>query len=170
MQRTMLLPLSNGTTVYVRPIRAQDKSLLVEGLRRLSPQASFQRFLSPKVSFSLRELRYLTEVDQRDHIAYVAVDVADHSRLIAVARLVRTDEDTAEMALVVGDTWQGLGLGRALSAKLAEAAREQGITRISGTMLAGNRPALRLMKGFGTHIDHDSMSHGVREVVTRLAA
>jgi len=37
-------------------------------------------------------------------------------------------------------------------------------------MLAGNRQALRLMKGFGTHIDRDEMSHGVREVVTRLAA
>ena len=37
-------------------------------------------------------------------------------------------------------------------------------------MLAGNRPALRLMHGFGTHVDRDAMSHGVREVVTRLAA
>jgi hypothetical protein len=26
------------------------------------------------------------------------------------------------------------------------------------------------MHGFGTHVDRDTMSHGVREVVTRLAA
>ena len=80
----------------------------------------------------------------------MAVDVADRSRLIAVARCVRTDPETAEMAIVVGDPWQGLGLGRALSAQLAQAARAVGIKRISGTMLADNRPALRLMKGFGT--------------------
>jgi acetyltransferase len=166
----MLLPLPNGTTVYVRPIRAEDKPLLAAGLRKLSPQAAFQRFLSPKVSFTAAELRYLTEVDGRDHIAFVAVDVADQSRLVAVVRCVRTDPETAEMAIVVGDPWQGLGLGRALSAHLAQAARAVGIKRISGTMLAGNRPALRLMQGFGTQVDHDAMSHGVREVVTRLAA
>ena len=37
-------------------------------------------------------------------------------------------------------------------------------------MLADNRPALRLMKGVGTGFEHDELSHGVREVVTRLAA
>ena len=170
IMQLMLLPLPDGTTVLVRPIRAEDKPLLVEGLRRLSPETSFRRFLSPKVSFTAAELRYLTEVDGRDHIAFVAVDVADRSRLIAVARIVRTDPETAEMAIVVGDPWQGLGLGRALSSHLARAARDVGIQRISGTMLAGNRPALRLMQGFGTHVDRDTMSHGVREVITRLAA
>ncbi len=166
MQR-MLLTLRDGTTVFVRPIAPEDKPLLVEGLRRLSPETSFRRFLSPKVSFSAAELRYLTEVDGHDHIAYVALQ---GDTLVAVARLVRTDAETAEMAIVVGDPWQGLGLGRQLSALLADRARQQGIRRISGTMLAGNRQALRLMKGFGTHIDHDEMSHGIREVVTRLAA
>ena len=138
-----------------------------EGLRQLSPETAFRRFLTPKVSFSAAELRYLTEVDQRDHIAYVALQ---GDALVAVARCVRTDDDTADLAIVVGDPWQGLGLGRQLAALLAERAREQGITQIAGTMLAGNRAALRLMRGFGTHVERDVMSHGVREVVTRLAA
>jgi RimJ/RimL family protein N-acetyltransferase len=166
----MLLTLNTGTTVLVRPISPEDKPLLVDGLRRLSPETAFRRFLSPKVSFSAAELRYLTEVDGHDHIALVAVDAADPDVLIAVARCVRTDADTAEMAIVVGDPWQGLGLGRQLARLLADAAAAEGVTRISGTMLADNRPALRLMKGFGGVFDHDEMSHGVREVVTRLAA
>ena len=65
---------------------------------------------------------------------------------------------------------KGLGLGRQLAALIAERAREQGITKIAGTMLAGNKAAFRLMRGFGTQMDRDVMSHGVREVVTRLAA
>jgi acetyltransferase len=166
MQR-MLLTLPDGTTAFVRPIAPEDKPLLVDGLRRLSPESSFRRFLSPKVSFSAAELRYLTEVDGRDHIAYVAfVD----GRFAAVARAVRTESDTAEMALTVGDPWQGRGLGRTLAALLAERMREQGVTKIAGTMLAGNTAAFRLMRGFGTQLDRDVMSHGVREVVTRLAA
>ncbi len=169
MQR-MLLTLPTGATVLVRPITPEDKPLLVDGLRRLSPETAFRRFLSPKVSFSAAELRYLTEVDGHDHIALVAVDAADPNVLIAVARSVRTDADTAEMAIVVGDPWQGLGLGRRLARLLADAAAAEGVKRISGTMLADNRPALRLMKGFGSGFDHDEISHGVREVVTRLAA
>ena len=78
MQR-MLLTLLDGSTVFVRPISPEDKPLLAEGLRQLSPETAFRRFLSPKVSFSAAELRYLTEVDQRDHIAYVALQ-GEHAR------------------------------------------------------------------------------------------
>jgi acetyltransferase len=163
----MLLTLADGTTVTVRPIMPEDKPRLVAGLRSLSPESAYRRFLSPKVSFSAAELVYLTEVDQRDHIALVALidDV-----LVAVARCVRVDAETADIAIVVGDPWQGLGLGRALGGLVAEKARAQGVKRIAGTMLAGNGPAFHLMRGFGTHIDHDEIAHGVREVGTRLAA
>ena len=153
--------------LLVRPITPEDKPLLVAGLRALSPESAMKRFLSPKVSFSAAELRYLTEVDQRDHIAYVALE---GDALVAVARCVRTEADVADVAVVVGDPWQGQGLGRRLLSLLAERAAEQGITRFAGTMLADNRQALRLMQGFGGPVEHDAISHGVREVVTRLAA
>jgi RimJ/RimL family protein N-acetyltransferase len=166
MQR-MLLTLLDGTTVFIRPIAPEDKALLVCGLRNLSPETAYRRFLSPKVSFSAAELKYLTEVDGHDHIAYVAVD---GDTLIGVGRVVRVSEDTADMAIVVGDPWQGLGLGRYLVKLLTEKAAAAGVTRIAGTMLADNKPAFRLMKRVGTGFEHDELSHGVREVVTRLAA
>ena len=37
-------------------------------------------------------------------------------------------------------------------------------------MLADNRQALRIMKGVGTGFEVDTIDHGVREIVTRLAA
>jgi RimJ/RimL family protein N-acetyltransferase len=166
MQR-MLLTLLDGTTVFIRPIAPEDKALLVSGLRHLSAETAYRRFLSPKVSFSDAELKYLTEVDGHDHIAYVAVD---GDTLIGVGRVVRVSEDTADMAIVVGDPWQGLGLGRYLVKLLTEKAAAAGVTRIAGTMLADNKPAFRLMKRVGTGFEHDELSHGVREVVTRLAA
>lgn len=164
----MLLTLPDGTRIRVRPIAPEDKPLLVEGLRRLSPEAAFRRFMSPKVSFSAAELRYLTEVDGRDHIALVAVDADAPSHLIAVGRCVRLAADTAEIALVVGDPWQGMGLGRWLADELARRARAVGVTRISGTMLAGNRPAFRIMRGFSWPFEADVLAGGVREVVARL--
>jgi acetyltransferase len=167
---TMFLALPDGTPVLVRPIDAGDKALLSAGLRQLSLDTAFKRFLSPKASFSAAELRYLTEVDGHDHIALVAVDARDPAQLIAVARCVRTEPgDSAELALVVGDPWQGLGLGRRLADELALLAGREGIRRFTGTMLAYNRPAYRLMRGFGTGFEAGPISDGTREVVTRLA-
>jgi GNAT superfamily N-acetyltransferase len=160
----MLLTLPDATTVLIRPIAPEDKPLLSAGLRRLSPESAMRRFLSPKVSFSAAELRYLTEVDQVDHIALVAVD-AISGGLVAVARSVRVSPDTAEVALVVGDPWQGMGLGRRLLELLAERA---GVQRFSGTMLATNRGAVRLMRGFGTHVDRDVIESGMREMVVQV--
>jgi acetyltransferase len=164
----MRLTLPDGTRLCVREITPEDKPLLVDGLRRLSQRSAFQRFMSPKVSFSQAELRYLTEVDQRDHIALVAVDADHPSRLIAVARCVRVAPGTAEIAVVVGDPWQNLGLGRRLADEVARRARAVGVDRIAGTMLADNRAAFRLMRGFGWPFEHDELSGGVREVVAVL--
>src|SRR4051812_11514022 len=166
----MLLTLLDGTTLFVRPIAAEDKPLLVDGLRRISLETAMRRFLSPKRRFSEAELRYLTEVDQHDHIALVAVDAREPSCLIAVARSVRTAPDTAELAVVVGDPWQGLGLGRRLVRLVTDAAAREGVTQIAGTMLADNAIALRLVKGIHAPLDRNAVSQGVREVVTRLAA
>jgi acetyltransferase len=159
----MLLTLLDGTDVRVRPISPEDKLLLASGLKLLSPETAFRRFLSPKTSFSAAELRYLTEVDQIDHVALVAVH-AQWGGLIAVARSVRTGPDLAELAIVVGDPWQRLGLGRQLLDLVAERAN---VSRFSGTMLATNRGAVKLMRGFGSHVDRDVIDGGVREIVVR---
>ena len=132
----MLLTLLDGTTVFVRPISPEDKPLLAEGLRQLSPETAFRRFLSPKVSFSAAELRYLTEVDQRDHIAYVALQ-GEHARR---GRPLRAHATTTPPTWRSSSATRGRASGSAASwsALLAERAREQGVTQIAGTMLAGN--------------------------------
>ena len=163
----MFIRASDGTQLYIRHIKPGDKDMLAAAWLRLSPRSQYRRFLAPKPVLTKSDLRYLTEVDGHDHIAYVAVT---GPTLVAVGRVVRTAPDTADMAIVVGDPWQGLGLGRHLAKLLADAAAAEGVTRIAGTMLADNRPAFRLMKRVGTDFEHDELSHGVREIVTRLAA
>src|SRR5919106_5538278 len=127
----MVLELERGARVLVRPIRPGDKEKLVNGLRQLSEESIRKRFLAAKPRFTAAELRYLTEVDGVNHIALVAVLEADPDQLVAVARCVRLPDrpETAEMAIVVGDPWQGQGLGRALTRALADAAVAVGIRR-----------------------------------------
>ena len=143
----MLLTLLDGTTVLDPADRPEDKPLLVAGLRALSPETAMRRFLSPKVSLQ----RGRAALPDRGRPATTTSRCRRRGRpgCVAVARCVRTAPDTADLAIVVGDPWQGLGLGRRLLRLLADAAAAEGVTRFAGTMLADNRPALRLMKGFG---------------------
>jgi len=159
--------------VLIRPIRPDDKGLLADGLRRLSPQSAQRRFLTPKRSFSRTELRYLTEVDGRDHVALVVEYPADpNRRLIAVARFVRLHDDpeAAEVAFTVADDWQGRRLGSLLGEKLAAEARLLGVRRFTATMASDNAPAQRLMAKLTKHLERQHVGGGVDELVLDLAA
>ena len=142
----VLVHLDNGADVDIRPIRPDDKALLAEGMRHLSERSAYQRFLGPKHALTARELRYLTEVDFRDHVAFVAVCVDDPDVLVGVGRWVRleSDREVAEIAFVVADDLQRRGLGTALAEALADAARERGVKRFVATMLPDNLAAHRL--------------------------
>lgn len=159
--------------MLLRPIRADDKRMLADGLRRLSPESVQRRFLTPKRSFSRAELRYLTEVDGRDHVALVAEDPADPARrLIAVGRFVRLrdDPEAAEVAITVADDFQGRGLGSILGEHLAHSARNRGIRRFTATMSSQNVPAHRLMAKLTKHLQQQHVGGGVDELVLDLAA
>jgi RimJ/RimL family protein N-acetyltransferase len=168
----VVFELDRGTRVLIRPIEGGDKERLANGLRQLSEESIRRRFLAAKPRFTTAELRYLTEVDGVNHIALVAVLEEDPDQLVAVARCVRLPDrpGTAEMAIVVGDPWQGQGLGRELVQRLADAAAAAGVRRFAATMLGDNEPARRLMRTFSRRLEEGRGAGGLREVVVELAA
>jgi GNAT superfamily N-acetyltransferase len=122
--------LDDGTRVLIRPIRAGDKRLLQEGIQRLSPQSRYLRFLHYLERLTAAELRYLTEIDYRDHFAWVAISLDQPDQIgLGVARYIRdkTRPTQAEAAVAVIDDYQGRGLGRLLLTRLADSARENGV-------------------------------------------
>src|SRR5215208_6631480 len=169
----MYARLSDNTLLFLREIRADDKERLLEGLHALSEESRRQRFLGPKPSLSAAELRYLTEVDGHDHYAIVAVPDdgpdADHERIVAVARFVRLADDpqAAEAAIVVCDELQGKGLGGLLARRLSDAARDRGIERLTASISAENRPALKLMRKIDERLQ-GTIGSSVTDVVARL--
>ncbi len=168
----MLHTLHDGTRIHLRPIEAGDKARLTAALGRLSQETIRRRFLAAKPSFSTSELRYLTEVDGRNHLALAAVLADDPEALVGVARCVRLPDapETAEFAIVVGDPFQGRGLGTLLARELARTARAAGIRRFAATMLGDNEAARRLMRTFSLRLEEARVSGGLREVVVELAA
>jgi RimJ/RimL family protein N-acetyltransferase len=143
-----IIALPSGRRVGIRPIRADDGPPLQAGYDRLSPQTKYRRFLAVKPRLTEADLAYLTGADGTDHVALVATPAEDPGRIIAVGRFVRLVEEpsTAELAIVVGDPYQGEGLGTELLGRLADAALTRGIARLKATVLADNVPVHRLLR------------------------
>jgi GNAT superfamily N-acetyltransferase len=166
----VLTRLADGSPILVRPIRPDDKPLLADGLTRLSPESRYKRFLGPKPKFTRDELRYLTEIDGVDHVAYVALRGDAPKELIAVGRLVRSASypPSAEIAVTVWDAWQRRGIGKLLGDRLAMAARDRGIRYLTATMAADNHAARRLLHHVSTQL-HERHDGAVDELWADLA-
>jgi GNAT superfamily N-acetyltransferase len=143
--------MEHARELVIRPIEPGDKAALVAAVDQSSDDAVYRRFLNPHGRLTAAELRYLTEVDHRDHEALVAVDPGSDES-VGVARYVRDRErrDSAEIAVAVLESWQGRGVGKALLHRLADRARGEGITRFTALMLSDNRPMRRLLADLGT--------------------
>ena len=165
----MYARLTDNTLLFLREIRPDDKERLLASMDCLSEQSRQRRFLGPKHTLSPRELRYLTEVDGHDHYAIVAVPDDDEDRIVAVARFVRHPDDptAAEAAITVCDALQGKGLGSLLARRLSDAARDRGIDRLTASIAAENRPALKLMRKIDERLQ-GTIGSSVTDVVARL--
>lgn len=150
--------LRDGTRIVVRPILPQDKDRLREGLARLSPESRYRRFMTTLDTLSDQQLRHLTEIDYRDHMAWVALDPAQPDQPgLGVARYIRLAQDpaTAEAAVTVLDEHQGRGIGTVLLEVLAESARAHGIHRFRAYVLAENAPMMEMLRDLGATVARD---------------
>jgi RimJ/RimL family protein N-acetyltransferase len=140
--------------------------------RALSPQSQYQRFLALKPTLSDADVRYLVEVDGTNHCALVATTTASPDSIVAVARFVRASDDpqAAEFAIVVGDAYQGDGLGTELLERLADAAVARGIRRFRATALAENVAIHKLVRRLAGRLARERHFGSVDEFEFDLAA
>ncbi len=95
------------------------------------------RYFSPHPHLSRDELARFTTVDHHDREALV---MWSGGAIIAVGRYDRAPgRPEAEVAFVVRDDQQGHGAATILLFRLAERAREEGITRFAADTLTDNR-------------------------------
>lgn len=144
--------LDDGTRVLFRPIRPSDKQRLQSGLQRLSPEARYMRFFRHVDRFTDEQLRYLTEVDMIDHVAWVAI-LPDETPApgVGVARWIRMEADpaVAEGAVTVIDDFQGRGIGSTLLYLAARSALERGVRAFRVYALGDNHKVMELLNALG---------------------
>jgi len=141
-QDSFTLKLRDGTPALFRPVTPEDKERLQEGLAMLSPESRYLRFFSPINHLSDEELRFFTEVDQVNHVAWGAInpDAPDLPGL-GIGRFVRLkgNLDIAEAAVTVIDRYQRQGLGTILVCLLYLLAADLDVKTIRGAILPQNR-------------------------------
>ena len=144
------IALRDGSRVRIRTLRTYDSELLLRGFRRLSPESRYRRFLSPTPKLSERTVRYLVEIDHRNHEALIAVD-EECSEGVGVARCVRDPArpNAAEVAVTVVDDWQGRGLGTLLLEAITMRARDEGVDTFTALMLVENSEMMDLLQRLG---------------------
>ena len=146
---------STGVDIFVRPIRPEDAPLLVELFESLSPQSVYRRFFTPMKRLPHSMLARFTQIDYDRHVALVALSVSNSQEaMLGVARIILArNQKEAEFSIVVGDPWQGKGIGAALLQRCISIAKERGIEKVMGTVLAENTQMLNLGKKLGFKIN-----------------
>jgi acetyltransferase len=92
-------------------------------------------------------------------------------REVAVARYITLpDGETCEYAIVVGDQWQGRGLGRRMMARLMEVAARRGLKTMMGFVAAENQEMLELCASLGFAIEREADDPHTRRVTVSLRA
>lgn len=143
------IQLKDGTPLIIRPIRPDDKEVILEGFQKLSDKSKFYRFLSPPGRLSEKQLKYLTEIDYKDHMAIGAHSVDPQDMFgVGVARYIRLENetDTAEFAITILDEFQGRGLGTILLDYLILEAKKNGFRKLVGFVLEENKSMIALLE------------------------
>lgn len=141
------VPLKNGETLRIRPIRPDDEQRLVELYSRLSRHTAYQRFFTVMRRLPPDWIHYFANVDYRRRLALVAErETVAGVEIVAVGRYEPSDEEgTGEVAFVLEDGYQGQGLGAVLLDAVVRAGTERGLTRFRAFVLAENRRMLSLL-------------------------
>lgn len=147
--------------VRVRPITPADAPRLMEFHERLSVRTTRYRFFSPMKHLSEEFATRLANVDFVKRFAFVVSEPLDDV-VHGVGRFEAESKRSGEVAFVVEDSMQGLGLGSLLLERIVKHARKLGYERLTALVLAENDQMLSIFRESGL----DPQIHTVSDVTS----
>lgn len=137
--------------LFIRPIKPEDAPLFVELFNSLTPTSIYYRFFSVVKTLSPDILARFTQIDYDREISFVGLDDREgEERMLGVANIVgEPDGKRGEFSVLIGDPWQGKGIGAKLLLQCLGIAQERGMEIVWGTVLAENRYMVALGKKLG---------------------
>ncbi len=154
-----------GERVLIRATRPEDVALYRDFLADVSAEDLRLRFFADVAELSAAEIDKLSHLDSHN-IVFVGLD-EDTGRMLGLVRLKEElDEETAEFAILVRSRLKGHGLGWMLMRRAIEYAKEKGLRRLYGDVLAENTAMLQMCEELGFR--SQDMGPDLRRVVLDL--
>jgi RimJ/RimL family protein N-acetyltransferase len=170
MNKDQTLTLPSGVEIPFRVVRVEDAPALQRLHARCSERTIYLRFFGPMEKLSDEQARYFASTDGVDHFGFVALDPEDPNEIIAVVRYARKPgNERAEYAALVEDSWQGRGVGTALTHRLIDAARGNRVRSFYALVKGGNKRMLNVLR----HLDlpeQERVEDGERMVEVGLSS
>jgi acetyltransferase len=151
-----LWKLRDGRTVLLRPIKPEDEPLWLEMFQNFSEESIRYRFFQI-IKDTPHEVRVrYCNIDYDRELGIVAeLDEKGRRKILGVVRLIiEPDGKSGEIAFIVADPWQGLGLGSKMLDYMIEICKDKKLEAICGVMLSDNYRAINLMKKMGFTIEY----------------
>jgi len=154
----------------LRPLTQADTEALIAFHERCSARTHYLRFFSPKPRLRPHEAAYFCDTDQCKRGAYAVIDPDDPQTIHGVGRWTAVSDDSAHIAFVIEDGYQGHGLGKHLFRTVLAAARAQGFTKLIGDVLSENGAMRHLLRTAGYPLHESHAGYGDVEFALHLSA
>ncbi|MGB9915159.1 MAG: bifunctional acetate--CoA ligase family protein/GNAT family N-acetyltransferase [Candidatus Bathyarchaeales archaeon] len=142
--------LKNGAQVLLRPVKPEDERRFNEFLSSLSEETMRFRFFQILKDVSHDLLARYCNLDYNREVTIIAEHQQDSRKIVGAGSvIVEPDGKSGEFAVVVGDEWQGLGLGSKLMDHLIMIAKDMRLEWLFGYVLPNNYKMLRMCAKMG---------------------
>ena len=154
-----LWTMKDGNQITIRPIRPEDEPLMVKFHETLSDRTVYLRYfcslsLSRRVEHE-RMLRICFGGYDREMLLVAEradLGTGEHS-IIAVGRMNKLHAGSeAEVAVLVSDRYQNLGLGNELLRRVIQIAHDEKLSRVSAEMMTDNVAMRAITKHLGFRV------------------
>ncbi|MEN6475034.1 MAG: GNAT family N-acetyltransferase [Syntrophaceae bacterium] len=154
-----------GLEVLFRAIKPSDEEEMRRLFYRFSDKAVYYRYFSPIKVMRHAKMQSYVNIDPNRVLSLVGViGPPGEERLIAEGRFVKDRvRPYGEVAFIVDEQYQGLGIASAMLAMLIKLAKERGLHGFTADVLATNKSMLRVFEKSGLHVKA-ALSEGVYEL------
>jgi len=147
--------MKDGSEVMIRPIRPEDEPAMVNFHETLSDRSVYLRYfhmekLSERVAHERLIRKCFIDYDREMALVAVRPGPGGTQEILAVGRLSKTPGTReAEIAVLVTDRYQKMGLGRELVRRLIQVGKDEKLESIEANILPENLGMRALASGFG---------------------
>jgi GNAT superfamily N-acetyltransferase len=161
--------LRDGRQIEIRALAKSDEADVMAAVGRSSAASLYRRFFAVRRDFSDREIEFFLNTDFTNHVALVAVMQREgRDVIVGGGRYIVVRAATAELAFMVEDGCQGLGIGGVLMRHLVALARRAGLKELIAEVLPENLPMLKVLEKSGLGLTR-KQADGVLHVVLSLS-